>query len=231
MYGVTCPPFFPVANRTENLRASREHPWYQAFYTKNTNFDVAYALANPSSFEYARLIADLDSIAVQLRKMSDIDVPVLWRPLHEASGGWFWWGAQGSGPFKQLWELMFHRFTQTHKLHNLIWVYTADPAAHHGWYPGDSFVDVVGADVYQQAGSDFDGTWEVFRARFEGKKLIALSETGGIIVPDSLHTEKTMWSWFNTWDVTKYNITAGEINRVYNDPAVLTLDELPDWRA
>ena len=70
---------------------------------------------------------------------------MLWRPLHEASGGWFWWGAHGPDPFKQLWELMFRRFTEVHELHNLIWVYTADPTAHHDWYPGDDMVDVVGA--------------------------------------------------------------------------------------
>ena len=57
-----------------------------------------------------------------------LDVPVLWRPLHEAYGGWFWWGACGPKAFEQLWRLMFTRFTQVHQLHNLIWVYTADPA-------------------------------------------------------------------------------------------------------
>ena len=46
-----------------------------------------------------------------------------------------------------------------------------------------------------------------------------------------VRTKKTLWSWFNTWDVTKYNITTQEIDAVYNDPDVLTLDELPDWRA
>ena len=87
---------------------------------------------------------------------------------------------------------MFDRFTQVHGLHNLIWVYTADPA-HHDWYPGDQMVDVVGADIYQDAGSSMDGIWEQFKAQYEGKKLITLSETGGIIVPDSLRSYKTMW--------------------------------------
>eukprot|EP01047_Picozoa_sp_COSAG01_P024745 COSAG01_NODE_1540_length_9985_cov_7.634855_3_plen_521_part_00 len=209
----------------------KEHPWFQAFYTKNTNYDLAFALANPSSYQYVRLVADLDAIALQLTKLSQMDVPVLWRPLHEASGGWFWWGAKGPGPFKQLWKLMFQRFTQVHRLHNLIWVYTADPAAHHEWYPGDGLVDVVGADIYEPAGSDMAGTWEAFRAQYSGQKLIALSETGGMPVPDALRTEKTLWSWFNTWDITQYNITAAEIRVVYTSPLVLTLDELPDWRA
>jgi mannan endo-1,4-beta-mannosidase len=206
------------------------HPWYQAFYTKNTHYNLSRALANPTSEEYVKMIRDLDTIAVQLAKTSAVDLPVLWRPLHEASGGWFWWGAHGPEAFKKLWALMFTRFTQVHKLHNLIWVYTADPS-HHDWYPGDDMVDVVGADIYEATGSSMDGTWEDFKAQYEGKKLITLSETGGIVVPDSIRAYKTMWSWFNTWSITKYNITEADVKAVYNDANILTLDELPDWRA
>jgi len=206
------------------------HPWYQAFYTKNTNYNLSYALANQASQQYTKLIRDLDAIAVQLTKMSELDVPVLWRPLYEASGGWFWWGSHGPDTFKQLWALMFTRFTQVHQLHNLIWVYTADPA-HNEWYPGDSMVDVVGADIYQPKGSSMDGTWEAFKAQYEGKKLIALTETGGVPVPDSVRAYKTTWSWFNTWDITKYDITKADVKALYNDQDILTLDRLPDWRA
>jgi mannan endo-1,4-beta-mannosidase len=205
------------------------HPWYQAFYTKNTNYNLQYALANPNSPQYIKLIRDLDTIAIELAKLNKMDVPLLWRPLHEASGGWFWWGAYGAGPFKQLWKLMFSRFTEVHKLHNLIWVYTADPA-HHDWYPGDDMVDIVGADIYEAKGSSMDGTWEQFKTQYEAKKLITLSETGGIVVPDSVRSYQTMWSWFNTWDITKYDITAADVNAVYNDQSILTLDQVPNWR-
>ena len=50
------------------------------------------------------------------------DVPVLWRPLHEFDGAWFWWGKGGAEAFKKLWRLMYDRFTGLHKLDNLIWV-------------------------------------------------------------------------------------------------------------
>ena len=125
---------------------------------------------------------------------------------------------------------MFERFTQTHGLHNLVWVYTADPD-HADWYPGDDVVDIVSADIYEPTGSTMDSTWEKFRAAYEGKKLIALSETGALPVPDAVRSYKTAWSWFNTWDVTKYNITKQNVHDVYNDPMTLTLDDLPDWRS
>lgn len=38
------------------------------------------------------LVADIDNISKLMQRMEDENVTVLWRPLHEASGGWFWWG-------------------------------------------------------------------------------------------------------------------------------------------
>lgn len=207
-----------------------QHPWWSGFYTKDTNYNLSQALANPSSEQYTTLIRDLDAIAEQLAKSAKAGIPVLWRPLHEASGGWFWWGACGAGPFKQLWQLMYTRYTQVHSLHNLIWVYTADPAA-PDWYPGDSMVDVVALDIYVATGSSMDSQWEAIKAHFEGKKLIALSETGSLPVPAKVRAFQTMWSWFNAWDINAYNITGGDIKQVYTDPVVVTLDKVPDWRA
>lgn len=39
------------------------------------------------------LISDIDHISEALKPLADADVPVLWRPLPEAGGGWYWWGA------------------------------------------------------------------------------------------------------------------------------------------
>ena len=64
-------------------------------------------------------------------------VPVLWRPLHEANGRWFWWGAKGPEPLRKLWQMMFVNFTAKHRLNNLIWVFS--PGAETDladWYPG-----------------------------------------------------------------------------------------------
>jgi mannan endo-1,4-beta-mannosidase len=45
---------------------------------------------------------------------------VLWRPLHEADGAWFWWGAKGPKIFKKMWRIMYDRLTNYHQLHNLL---------------------------------------------------------------------------------------------------------------
>ena len=71
--------------------------WWKGFNTNATTFDVEKALADSDSDDYRALLRDIDAIAVQLQKFADADIPVLWRPLHEADGGWFWWGAK-EGP-------------------------------------------------------------------------------------------------------------------------------------
>jgi hypothetical protein len=65
-------------------------PWWKGFYTYGTTFNLTAALADTSSTNYALLISDMDVIARQLLRLQAANVPVLWRPLHEAEGGWFW---------------------------------------------------------------------------------------------------------------------------------------------
>ena len=77
-------------------------PWYSGFYTKATSFNLASALNEGSNgANYKLLLRDIDTIAVQIKKLQDNGVPILFRPLHEPDGGWFWWGASGSSAFKQ----------------------------------------------------------------------------------------------------------------------------------
>ena len=61
------------------------------FYTERTTFDPR-KIFEPASNEYTAMMRDLDLIAGYLKELQAADVPVLWRPLHEAAGGWFWWG-------------------------------------------------------------------------------------------------------------------------------------------
>lgn len=65
-------------------------PWYSGFYTAATDFNVETALVDTKNANYTLLVKDIDTIAVQLKKLQDNGVPVLFRPLHEAEGGWFW---------------------------------------------------------------------------------------------------------------------------------------------
>ncbi|WP_364145528.1 glycosyl hydrolase [Paenibacillus sp. LPE1-1-1.1] len=208
--------------------------WYRGFYSDATTFDVAYALANPNSGEYKLLIRDMDAIAVQLKRLEDARIPVLFRPIHEAEGGWFWWGAKGPEPAKELYRLLYDRLTNYHKIDNLIWIWNSiDPA----WYPGSDVVDIVSADHYPVAGdySPVITKYEALVSLVQDTKIVALTENGAIPDPDLLVSYGAHWSWFCTWtgdflNDGSHNSTQHLID-VYNHPYVVTLDELPNLKA
>ncbi len=206
--------------------------WWYGFYTRCTTFDVAAALADTASERYHLLLRDIDAIAMQLRKFQEADVPVLWRPLHEAAGGWFWWGAKGPEPFKQLWQLLYHRLVQHHGLHHLIWVYTHEPGA-IDWYPGDAYVDIVGRDVYaNDPNALMRDAWSELQQLFGDRKLIALTESGTLPDPEVITDYGIWWSWFSIWtDNFLRSIEPERLQRAYHSERVLTREELPNWRA
>lgn len=96
------------------------------------------------------MIEQMDRVAEELKKLQDAGVPVLWKPFHEFDGVWFWWGKGGSDNFIKLWQLMYDRYTNHHGLNNLIWVLGYSGEVNDNWYPGDEFVDIVGADNYSE---------------------------------------------------------------------------------
>jgi mannan endo-1,4-beta-mannosidase len=106
-------------------------------------------LLEPGGDVHARWMKQLDALAAGLEELQTAGVVVLWRPLHEMNGGWFWWGASNPDTFIKVWRQMFDYFTETKGLNNLLWVY----APNHGYktaayYAGDRYVDIVGLDAY-----------------------------------------------------------------------------------
>lgn len=209
-------------------------PWWSNFYTAATSFDVSAAINNPGSTNYNLLIRDIDAIATQLKRLQSAGVPVLWRPLHEAEGGWFWWGAKGAEPCKKLYALMYDRMTNYHGLNNLIWVWNSVSTS---WYPGNSVVDVVSADVYPTAGDHNPqaSTWNNLKSLCGDSKLIALGECGVIPDPVQMRSQGINWAWWVTWNGDF--ITDGSHNSrtflqtTFGSTDVLTLDEIQGWKS
>lgn len=209
------------------------------FYTKNTTFDFSIGMKDHTSEEYKLILKDIDAIAEELQKLQDANVPVLWRPLHEASGGWFWWGAKGSEPYIELWKLMYDRLVNYHGINNLIWIWNGQDA---DWYPGDEYVDIVGEDIYADKlsyESQINKFLEIYKYT-NGKKMIALSENGVIPDPDELIADGAPWLFNCTWGGefvvgwsggTEYRsaYTSEEMaKKFYNHDYVISRDELPE---
>ena len=216
-------------NAPANLINTTDHEWWRGFYTHATTFNLPGALANPAGNDYQLMLRDIDAIAVELQKFETAGVPVIWRPLHEAQGGWFWWGAHGPETFKQLWNLTYDRLTNVHGLHNLIWEFTAAVDGNHlAWYPGDDVVDMVGIDIYTDPSSSMSGQWYDILQHYNGRKLIALSETGTLPNPEVMEQWGIDWSYFAPWNGTFVDaFTPAQLQATLGHEDVITLDELP----
>jgi len=216
-------------------------PWWKGFYKEGTNIDLKKIMDGEDPEGYDLLIQDIDAIAVQLKRLQEADIPILWRPLHEASGGWFWWGTAGPEAYIKLYQLLFDRLTNYHDIHNLIWVWNGQ---HQDWYPGDAYVDIVGTDIYPG-----ERVYSAQTARFDelvewngtNKRIIALTENGCLFDPDLAFRDNAIWSYFCTWQgefVVRNNTrtlseqyTESEmVMKVYTSDKVITVDELPDLR-
>ena len=208
------------------------HNTYE-FYTERTSFDPR-KIFEPQSPEYAAMMRDMDIIAGYLKTLQENGVPVLWRPLHEASGGWFWWGSQGAEANKKIWQIMFDKFVNEHGLKNLIWVWTSEANSNAlNWYPGDEYVDMIGLDVYEEGnhGSQMMAFEELKRI-YRGKKMLALSECGSIPSMEAMKRDRAIWSFYMPWYETHTkNPVWNSVNdwtSSLSDPDVIALDDMPD---
>lgn len=215
--------------------------WYSTFYKDSTNINLAKIMNGQDQEGYDLLVADIDAIAEQLLILQEADVPVLWRPLHEASGGWFWWGASGPEAYKQLYVMMYDRLVNYHGLNNLIWVWNGQ---NKEWYPGDEYVDIIGEDIYAGEHEYTPQTSQYLDVLnyTDARKMVILSENGTLFDPDLAIRDGSMWGSFCTWCgefVLKNSsvLTLSEqytekdmLKRVYEHEHVITRDELPDLK-
>lgn len=225
-----------------------------SFYAKETSFDLSKAVSKINiaqlsieeieklydkgeiSKECVAIVKDIDTISKQLSILQENDVTVLWRPLHEASGGWFWWGSAGKDAYQWLWKLMFERQTYYHKLNNLIWVWNCHDAT---WYVGDDKCDIISADIYteEQIPSSHVNIFLNY-SKISTNKMVALSECDTPPVINYMLRDQAMWSWFGVWSGEYIMNKNGELSEeytskeqlinTYNHKNVITLDKLPD---
>ena len=205
------------------------------FYAENNAFDATNALTE-GTWENDVYEADMAEIISYLTLLQDENIPVLWRPFHEAAGGWFWWGKDAES-FKALWIDMFTRFQEA-GLHNLIWVWTSE-TGDDDWYPGDQYVDIIGRDLYGNTADDCATQYSTL-ANSYGNKMVALSECGygdstgstvGLI--SEQWNAGARWSWFMPWydndDATTFHSDAEWWQDAMNQSYVISLSDLPSF--
>ena len=202
-----------------NSTANSSDGWWGGFYTQSSKFDIAKVMNGQDAKGKKLLDRDIKEIAKQLKRLEKAGVPVIWRPLHEASGGWFWWGAKGSDAYKKLWKYLYNELTNTYDCNNLIWVYNGQSA---DWYPGDEYVDIVGEDIYP-GNHVYDPQVSRFKQAINygsKTKITALTENGCIFDIDSAVSINALWSWFMTWG-GEFTVNGSNYSEKYTEKSVI----------
>ena len=161
-----------------------------------------------------------------LKTKDGIKIPVIFRPWHEMSGGWFWWGKGGCTPdeYKRLYMLTHDKLEKEYQCDNIVWAFSPNSGYSDfmNYYPGNSYVDVLGVDLYefdkdnakyqQSLKHDLD---EITQIAKKEKKIVALTETGCQQLPYADWFTNTLWTvlknyklsyvlfWRNAWDNEK----------------------------
>jgi mannan endo-1,4-beta-mannosidase len=111
--------------------------------------------------KYKAILKGIGEWAVTLKCADGRFVPVIFRPLHEFDGGWFWWGAPhcSKEEFIALWKFTVSYLRDTMGVHNFIYAFSPDNQFNSeseflARYPGDEWVDMVGMDNYGDVGRD-----------------------------------------------------------------------------
>lgn len=134
-------------------------------------------------------------------------IPILFRPFHELTGNWFWWGKNTCSPEELIkaWQFTVNYLRNEKKLHNLIYVYNTNDFANGKEflerYPGDDMVDIVSFDMYQFENQDKNTFINAVKKSLsiltkiarEKKKLVAFAETGYEAIPEPKWWTETLW--------------------------------------
>jgi len=195
----------------------------------------------------------IKALAEQLLKLQEANVPLIFRPLHEAegnsnidgTGAWHWWGKAGAKIYINIWKYLYDKLTKEYDIHNLIWaqtLYAWSPNSAQ-WYAGDDYVDLIGYDKYntvyyrhdgKKSGPNLDAESSIFYNLLKfvnNKKMIAMSENDSIPSLNNLIVEHAAWLYFSTWYGTlildeKIN-NKSDLKEIYNSEYCITLEDLP----
>ncbi|MDA3893107.1 MAG: glycosyl hydrolase [Salinivirgaceae bacterium] len=177
----------------------------------------------------------VDRLAEELKELQALNIPVLFRPYHEMNGKWFWWGGkEGENGFAAMWKMLYHRYTDHHKLNNLIWVWSPDKPWHglKEYYPGDDFVDIVSLDIYPEQDTNvvFRQEWYEEIKVIAGKRPFAVGECS--TMPTLKEYElQSGYAWFMLWSDLGYKFnTEDQLIEVFNSEKCLTADEVKEMR-
>ena len=230
-YNIANGSFITLSSHTPNFSVVAENPDYDpqtdptynkydfAGYSPNTlTGDVMNQLLPGGKYNeiynaYLDMIADF---------AGQVNGPVMFRPFHEATGSWFWWGAAFCDPetYKSVYKYTVEYLRDVKDVHNFLYLYgpgseAASVEEYGVRYPGDEYVDLIGFDMYDlDPVDDKEEVWFgnlknqlriVQNFAEEHSKLMAVTETGlACSTPDPGHNQTVLHetgnknlNWYN----------------------------------
>ncbi|HAH23732.1 MAG TPA: beta-mannosidase [Prolixibacteraceae bacterium] len=201
----------------------------------------------------------LDKLATFMLGLKDNKgnyIPILFRPFHEHTGSWFWWGKDlcTVAEYKALWRYTVTYLRDTKNIHHLLYTYStgsiSTPEEYLERYPGDDLIDILAFDSYDGA-KDFTTSLAnnckiVSKLGAEKGKISAVSEVGGHIAKnpqwwtnvllETLRPYNMSYAlvWRNAYKSTKEiayapekgAVSAEDFVKFYNDPKTLFLKDI-----
>ncbi len=140
-----------------------DHPSNQNLFGTPISTANLRNLINDSTSVGRAWQTQLNRAAAVLQKFQAQGVTVLFRPLHEQNGDFFWWGDDGStgaarrarqAAWTAVWRDMVTELTVRKSLKNLLFIFGTNQVNYGGvvppltYYPGAAWADMVGIDVY-----------------------------------------------------------------------------------
>lgn len=193
------PNFSAVPKKDGSFENSYDGFDFLAADSYNLTGDAANQILPGGRF-HDRLTAYLDMIADYAKQ---VEGPILFRPWHENTGSWFWWGKAfcDAETYKSIYKFTVEYLRDEKEVHNILYVYgpgseAASMEEYEERYPGDSWVDMVGFDTYDNNPVP-DGEGYTFQKTFEQVvkltdafakkhgKLFAVTETGMAALPET----------------------------------------------
>ncbi|MCI4670215.1 MAG: glycoside hydrolase family 26 protein [Bacteroidia bacterium] len=156
----------------------------------------------PGGEKHDFYLQKLDLVADYFKKLKagfifQQQIPIIFRPFHEHTGSWFWWGNDNCSTedYIQLWRFTVDYLRKEKGLDNLLFAYAPDGVdtreAYLERYPGDDYVDIMGFDYYIHDNPTRKDPEELTKrlcmlVKLAGErgKIPAFTETGYSQIPD-----------------------------------------------
>jgi mannan endo-1,4-beta-mannosidase len=167
----------------------------ETFAATPANAALVHEIVTDTAGSRTWFLDQLDQVAATVK---DLGFPIVFRPFHEMSGDWFWWGAAAPGDFVALYRLTVEHFA-ARGVHNVLWGWSTNRTPSFEYYPGDAYVDVVGTDGYEPGSVPWfttadmvDTLGELSRFAAAHGKVAAFTEVGQR--NDYAKTEPDFWT-------------------------------------